>query len=362
MRGGTSRALVFHARDLPAGRDGWAPLFCGALGSPDPGERQLDGLGGGISSLSKVAIVGSPSVADADVDYTFAQVSVSGTNVSYRGNCGNISAAIGPFAVDEGLVPARDGEALVRIHNTNTGKMIHARFGVVGGKAQVSGDFSLQGVAGTGAPIFLDFIEPGGAATGRLLPTGSAQEVLDVPGVGAVAVSLVDAANPTVFVAAESLGLGGDEAPAAIGAAPGLLTRLDALRVAAAVAMGVAGDEREAREEVPNLPLVALLSTSQGIEADITVRMISAGQPHRATPLTAAMCVAVAARIPHTLVARIMGDGVGAGDPVRIAHPTGILPVEAVLSVRNGQPHAERATVIRTARRLMEGRVLVPVR
>ena len=172
VRGGTSRALVFHRRDLPSARAEWDPIFLAALGSPDPSGRQLDGLGGGISSLSKVAVVGPSTHPDADVDFTFGQVEVTRAFVDYAGNCGNISSAIGPFALDEGLVPAREPETLVRIHNTNTRKLIHARVPVSGGQAAVRGDFVLPGVPGTGARLALEFLDPGGAVTGRLLPTG----------------------------------------------------------------------------------------------------------------------------------------------------------------------------------------------
>ncbi|MCI0582491.1 MAG: PrpF family protein, partial [Chloroflexi bacterium] len=199
VRGGTSRALVFHRRDLPADRAAWDGIFLAALGSPDPGGRQLDGLGGGISSLSKVAVVAPPSRPDADVDYTFGQVEVTRAAVDYRGNCGNISSAIGPFAIAEGLVPAREPATVVRIHNTNTRKLIHARIPVEAGQAAVRGDFVLDGVPGSGARIALDFLDPGGAVTGRLLPTGHAQETLEVAGLGTIAASLVDATNPIVF-------------------------------------------------------------------------------------------------------------------------------------------------------------------
>ncbi|MEK6710500.1 MAG: PrpF domain-containing protein, partial [Nitrospinota bacterium] len=187
VRGGTSRALLFHDRDLPPSPARRDAVFLRALGSPDPNGRQLDGMGGGISSLSKVAVIGPPSRPDADVDYTFGQVSVERALVDYKGNCGNISSAVGPFAVDEGLAAApREGEAAVRIHNTNTRKIIHARFRVEGGRAAVEGDFALPGVAGTGARITLEFQDPGGAATGRLLPTGRAVDVLDIPGLGEI--------------------------------------------------------------------------------------------------------------------------------------------------------------------------------
>src|SRR5688572_27107743 len=201
MRGGTSRCLVFHARELPppgAARDA---VLLAALGSPDPFGRQLDGLGGGISSLSKACIIGPSTHADADVDYTFAQVEVSKPVVDYKGNCGNCSSAVGPFAIDEGLVRAREGETVVRVHNTNTKKIIVAHVPTAGGEAAVTGDFELAGVAGRGARIALDFLDPGGAGTGRLLPTGNARDVID--GLDA---SLVDATNPLVFVRAKDLG------------------------------------------------------------------------------------------------------------------------------------------------------------
>ena len=212
VRGGTSRALIFHHRDLPGDREAWNPIFLAALGSPDPNGRQLDGLGGGISSLSKVAVVGPATRADADVDYTFGQVEVTRAAVDYRGNCGNISSAIGPFAIDEALVAAREAATVVRIHNTNTRKLIHAHVPVDAGQAAVQGDFTLDGVPGTGARIALDFLDPGGAVTGQLLPTGRAQDTLEVPGLAAIAASLVDATNPMVFVRAKDLGLDGHRA------------------------------------------------------------------------------------------------------------------------------------------------------
>lgn len=368
MRGGTSRALVFQQHVLPAERAQWDPIFLAALGSPDPARRQLDGLGGGISSLSKIAVVGPPTRPDADVDYTFAQVSLDAPLVQYRGNCGNISAAIGPFAVDERLVTAHGDTALVRIHNTNTGKLIHAGFPLAGGRAAVDGDLVIDGVAGSAAPIRLAFRDPGGATTGRLLPTGRPCDTLQVDGLGSIDVSLVDAANPVVFVAASTLGLTGAEPPETLGASPHA-ERLEAIRIAAAVRMGLVQSAQEAATRLRNLPLVALVSPPQAAllakgrtldatEADITVRMISAGQPHRATPLTGAMCVAVAVRVPGSIPAALLRPGL-AGDDVRIGHAAGALRVAAKVS--NGpEPVAEEAVVYRTARRLMQGEILVP--
>jgi 2-methylaconitate cis-trans-isomerase PrpF len=356
MRGGTSRALFFHEADLPhAGPDRDA-LLLAALGSPDPYGRQLDGLGGGISSLSKACVIGPTTHPDADVDYTFAQVHVREPLVDYSGNCGNCSAAVGPFAIDERLVPAHEGETVVRIHNTNTKKLVVAHVPVAGGEAAVTGDFELPGVAGRGACIGLDFLDPGGAGTGRLLPTGRAQDE-----VAGVAASLVDATNPMVFVRARDLGLAGTETPGAIDADAALGARLEAIRAAAAEAMGIPGSAA-----VPKIALVAPAAAFTALDGtrhpagavDLVARVVSMGNCHRAFALTAAMCLAVAARIDGTLVAEAVG-GKASGD-VRLGHPSGMLPVAAVVAVRDGEPWAERVTVYRTARRLMEGFVRVP--
>jgi 2-methylaconitate isomerase len=374
MRGGTSRALFFHQRDLPAAlppRDCkvWDPIFTAALGSPDPNGRQLDGMGGGISSLSKIAVIGPSTRPDADVDYTFAQVGIADAVVGYRGNCGNISSAVGPFALDEGLVAASGDSATVRIHNTNTGKVIVARFPVENGKAAVQGDFVLQGVAGTGAEIRLAFTDPGGATTGKLLPTGCARDTLEIAAFGALEVSLVDAANPAVFLRAEAIGLSGTETPDALTNDKRAMALFEDIRAAAALKMGLIKTAEEARTKLRNLPLVGLLSspadttTASGAklaadDMDIIVRMISAGQPHKATPLTGAMCLAVAARVPGTLANAAARQR--KAESLRVAHPSGILPVAARVREENGGVVAEEAVVYRTARRLMEGRVLIP--
>src|SRR5215831_15937114 len=235
MRGGTSRCLVFHDKDLPVPGAERDRILLAALGSPDPYGRQLNGIGGGISSLSKACIIGPASYPGADVDYTFAQVEVSKPVVDYSGNCGNCSSSVGPFAIDEGLVPAADGETIVRIHNTNTKKVIVAHVPVANGEAAVEGDFELPGVAGRGARIALDFLDPGGAVTGRLLPTGHARDIVD-----GVEASLVDATNPLVFVRARDVGLTGTETPAAVDADRSVSERLEKIRTAAARLMGIA--------------------------------------------------------------------------------------------------------------------------
>ena len=364
MRGGTSNALVFHARDLPADREAWPALFCAAMGSPDPNGRQLDGMGGGISSLSKVCVIGPPTRPDADIDYTFFQIAVDRAEADISGNCGNMSSAMGPFAVDEGLVAAADGEAVVRIHNTNTARMILARFPVENGRAAVNGDFSLPGVAGTGAPVRLDFLEPGGASTGCLLPTSRPVDRLDVPGLGALDVSIVDAANLCCFVRAADIGLAGVEMPAMLEADAYALARLDAERRAAGEAAGL--------DPVPgSIPKVGTVAPPTGFETlsgerlgpadmDFSARMISVGRPHRAVPLTAALCLGVAARLEGTLVHEV--SGASPEEDVRIGHPSGIALVAAEVSGGGAGPHAERAVVYRTARRLMDGFVYAPRR
>jgi 2-methylaconitate cis-trans-isomerase PrpF len=367
MRGGTSKALMLHRADLPADQADWAPIFLAAMGSPDPNSRQLDGLGGGVSSLSKVCIIDKPSRPDADVDYTFAQVSVTSAIVDYSANCGNMSSAIGPFALDEGLVPAPNGrDAVVRIHNTNTGKIIVSRFPVEDGMAAIEGDLALDGVAGLGAPIRLDFLDPGGARTGRLLPTGNAVDTLGVDGIGPVAMSMVDAANPCVFVAAAILGLIGTELPDALDCQKDVLARLEAIRCHASVAMGLA-PSLSAASGILGVPKVAVVTaptnsptlsgrTLGAEDADILVRMVSVGQPHRAVPLTGALCLAAACRVPGSIPFALLGT-MGRKGPLRIGHPSGVVLVDAETDPEAKGVLVRYATVYRTARRLFTGEV-----
>jgi 2-methylaconitate cis-trans-isomerase PrpF len=368
MRGGTSRALFFHAADLPADPRERDRILLAALGSPDPYGRQLDGLGGGISSLSKAVIVGPPSRPDAEVDYTFAQVDVREPLVDYKGNCGNCTSAVGPFAIDEKLVPAAEPLTTIRLYNTNTKKLVVAHVPVAGEEAAVEGDFELQGVPGTGARIALDFLDPGGAVTGKLLPTGRPRDTLDVPGFGAIEASLVDATNPMVFVRAKDLGLLGTESPEAIDRDAALLGRLEAIRVAGAGLMKVPGS--------PAIPKVAFgapaasYRTLDGREiaardVDLVARVMSMGKCHRAFALTAAMCLAVAARLDGTVVYDSLSPSPSSSPPgdLRLGHPSGGLPIAALVERdSSGSPVARKVTVYRTARRLMEGFVRVPER
>ncbi|SDC45786.1 2-methylaconitate cis-trans isomerase PrpF family protein [Belnapia rosea] len=367
IRGGSSKGVFFHARDLPADRAEIDPILLSVLGSPDPYGRQLDGMGGGISSLSKAVIIGPPTHPEADVDYTFAQVAVDRPVVDWKGNCGNLSSAVGPFAVDEGLVRVADGEALVRIHQVNTRKIIHARFPVRDGKAEVRGDFAIAGVAGTGARIRLDFLAPGGTQTAGLLPTGRVADALEVPGFGSLRATLIDAGNPAAFIDARDVGLTGGEGPEAIEAQGEMMALLDRIRRVAGVAMGLAATPEGVGLAAPRIALVAGPLAARTLDGevldpsghDVTVRMLSMERPHRAVPMTGALGLAVACRvegsIPHGLAARG-----GRPEETRVAHPSGLLTVGAEVERRPEGWHAESAVMFRTQRRLMQGAVAIP--
>ncbi|HZB91483.1 MAG TPA: PrpF domain-containing protein [Stellaceae bacterium] len=370
MRGGTSKAVMFHARDLPE-RAAWDPLFLAAMGSPDLYGRQLDGMGGGISSLSKICVLAPSARGDADVDYTFAQVQIREPRVDYQGNCGNMSSAVGPFAVDEGLLRTAGDAATVRIFNTNTEKLIHASFPLEGGRARYDGDLVIPGVAGTGAPVKLDFLAPGGATTGKLLPTGRPLDRLEVPGLGVIEASMVDAANAAVFVRARDLGLSGVELPGELEARPDVLEHLAAIRIAASVAMGIAATQEAARaiRVVPFIGFIAPPAEARTLSGevlpaahyDLAARMISNGQPHRALPLTGSLCTAIAARIEGTLVAEALSPAAPASGSLRLGMPSGILTVAAeVTRTPAGAWHAQSGSFYRTCRRLFDGRIYLP--
>ena len=368
MRGGTSRAVMFHRKNLPE-RGEWDPIFLAAMGSPDPNGRQLNGMGGGISSLSKICVLAPSERDDADIDYTFAQVQIREAMVDYRSNCGNMSSAVGPFAVDEGLLRPNGDTAVVRIFNTNTKKIIRSTFPLVDGQAGTDGTMAIPGVAGTGAPVRLDFLTPGGATTGRLLPTGSPVDRLEVAGFGPMEASMVDAANACVFVRATDLGLTGRELPEELDANLAVLDLLQRVRRAASVAMGNAATEEEA-VNIRGVPIVGFVAppmdaptlSGDPIRADavdLTARFISNGQPHRALPLTASLCTAVAARIGGTLANQALRPGGSAS--IRIGMPSGILTVDAdVTQDQAGQWFAHSGAFYRTARRLFDGRIYVP--
>ena len=365
MRGGTSKGVFFRYDTLPGDREARDRIFVHALGSPDPYGRQLNGMGGGVSSVSKAVIAGPSSVDGADVDYTFAQVVIDKPEVDYSATCGNLSSAVGPFAVDSGLLKPEEGQQTVRVYNTNTKKIYHATFEVADGVFQPAGGFEIPGVGGTGSRIRLDYLDPGGATSGKLLPSGNAMDELDVPGVGRVEASLVDASNAVVFVAAERFGKTATESVSDLEADGKFMADLDAVRRTAAVAMGLADAPETASLGNPKIGIVApaaggttLAGTQIAPEdCDLSARIVSMGQVHRVLPLTGAMCLGVACRIPgsvpNQLVRKQSGD-------LRLANPSGVLPVNANVVTGDNGVAAESCTVYRTARPLMAGQVLIP--
>ena len=366
MRGGTSKGLFLLAADLPdepAARDA---LLLRAIGSPDPYGKQIDGLGGATSSTSKVVIVAPSARPDCDVDYLFGQVPVGGTAIDWSGNCGNLSAAVGPFAIERGLVACpRDGSATVRIWQANIGKRILAHVPVRGGAVCEEGDFLLDGVAFAAAPIRLEFLSPGG---GALFPAGGCLTRLDPAGQAPVEATLIDAAIPLVLVEATALGAACSASQAQLNRDTALLARCEALRIAGALAMGLAGSSAEAaaRGHTPKLALLAppqsyVAADGRRVDAaaqDLTVRVLSMGAVHQAIPGTAAIGLAAATSIPGTLAARqLQGATTGL---LRIGHPSGRVEVGVRTRHHEGEWRLDSATMTRSARLLMDGWVSVP--
>ncbi len=369
MRGGSSKGVFFHARDLPPAGPARDALLLRVIGSPDPYGKQIDGLGGATSSTSKVVVIAPSCRPDCDVDYLFGASAIEVPVIDWSGNCGNLSAAVGPFAISEGLVQAsRDGLARVRIWQANLGKRILAHVPMANGEVQEEGDFRFDGVAFPAAEVVLDFLDPAGS-DGSVLPTGRAVDELDVPGLGRLPVTLLNAGNPTVFVRAETLGLSGTETQAQVNGDGPLLARLEALRAAGAVAMGLAATAAQATAERPHTPKLCLIAPPQTYrvaggkqvqaeELDVIARMISMGKLHHAIPGTGAVAVAVAAALPGTLVHTLSGDL--DGRQVRIGHTAGTVAVGARAREVGGVWQVEKASMSRSARRLMEGWVRVP--
>jgi 2-methylaconitate cis-trans-isomerase PrpF len=370
MRGGTSKGVFFHANHLPADAGIRDQAILAAFGSPDPNRRQIDGLGGGVSTTSKTAIISRSTDPAYDVVYNFGQVSIDRPIVDYKGNCGNISSAVGPFAVDEGLVPAVSPVTTVRIHQKNTDKLIIAEVPVKDGRYNEEGDYAISGVPGTGGKITLRFADPGWAVTGRLLPTGHPIDTLDVSGAGSVEVTIIDAANPVVLVAADQLGLSGTEIEQ-IDSSQEIKDKLEAIRCAAAVVIGLAKTPEEATRSSQAVPKIACVSVPQAYTAlggrqvqaeaiDLTVRIMSMGTLHRSIAISGAIATAGASMIEGTVACNLKSKtGVGK-TIINLGHPGGIVDVGAKIEMRAGEPHYVEAEVGRTARRLMEGYVLVP--
>lgn len=368
IRGGTSKGIFLMENDLPRDHITRDRVILSIFGSPDA--RQINGLGGADSLTSKLAIIGRSDRTDADVDYTFGQVSITSPIVDYKGNCGNISSAVGSFAVDEGLVKAVEPVTAVRIFNTNTKKIIVAEVPVRDGKAVVGGDCAIDGVPGTGARIILSFLDSGGAVTGRILPTGRPKDQIFLSDGTGLTVSLVDAANPVVFFKAADLGLTGIELPDDINSDPAMLARIEEIRSIAAEMIGLA-DRKEATSRSTAVPKVAFVSpparfkTSTGrvvgeSEIDLVARTMSMQKMHKAYAITGGICTSAAAKLEGTVVSEVLGRSSREGKIIRLGHPSGVLEFEIEISKRDGGSRLDKAAVTRTARRIMDGFVYVP--
>lgn len=379
MRGGTSKGVFFSLTDLPADAQVPGPvrdaLLLRVIGSPDPYGKQIDGMGGATSSTSKTVILARSSRADHDVDYLFGQVAIDKAFVDWSGNCGNLSAAVGAFAISKGLVdPARvpqDGICTVRIWQANIGKTIIAHVPITAGEVQETGDFELDGVTFPAAEVQLEFVDPAAdeeGAGGSMFPTGNLVDDLNVPGVGTLRATLINAGIPTIFVNADAVGYTGTELQEAINGDVKALAMFETIRAHGAVRMGLIGNIAEAvgRQHTPKIAFVAppadyRSSSGKQVAAadiDLLVRALSMGKLHHAMMGTAAVAIGTAAAIPGTLVN--IAAGGEARKAVRFGHPSGTLRVGAEAKLQGGEWTVTKAIMSRSARVLMEGWVRVP--
>lgn len=370
MRGGTSKALFFHENHIPSDPEKMTGVILSAFGSPDPDKRQIDGLGGGASTSSKVAIIGPSDNPEYDVTYNFGQVAIDRPLVDFQGNCGNISSAVGPFAIDEGLVKAVEPITRIRIHQKNTNKLIIAEVPVKEGRFDESGDYSISGVPGTHSRITLRFAAPGGSLTGKLFPTGNPTDHLEIPGFGEIAITIIDAANPVVLVGAESIGLRGTEIEE-IDSDDSVKRTLETIRSKAAVMIGIAATEKEASLKSQAVPKMGIVAKTQPYtttgdkkigkdDIDLVARIMSMGTLHRSFAVSGGIATAGAAMFHGTVVHDLVSDESRSREFLRIGHPSGIIDIGAITETDGTTFHYKEAAVFRTARRLMEGYVFTP--
>jgi hypothetical protein len=370
MRGGTSKGLFCHERDLPSEPAERDRILLAAIGSPDPYGGQIDGMGCATSSTSKAVVIGPPPDASHDLSYLFGHVDIRRPLIDWSGSCGNLSAAVGLFALEQGLVGPTDPTTPVRVWQANLGRPMVVRVPTRGGKAETKGDFQVAGVLRPGPRIDVDLLDPGGGPHGEALPTGNPTDRLEVPGLGELEVSLVNAGNPTVFVRARDLGLTGTELADRVEADVGLMERLEAIRCLSALAMGLEQDPERVHRERPGTPKIAFVAPARDAptrdgkivsagDADLVARILSMGRLHHAFTGTGSIAAAVAAAIPGTLVRGCLRAPLSPHRLLRLSHPAGVLEVGAEVIERNRQWIPLRATLPRTARTLMQGRVFL---
>ncbi len=379
MRGGTSKGVFFSLKDLPEAAQIPGPardaLLLRVIGSPDPYDKQIDGMGGATSSTSKTVILSKSIKADHDVDYLFGQVSIDKPFVDWSGNCGNLSAAVGSFAISNGLVDAsripHNGVAVVRVWQANIGKTIIAHVPITNGEVQETGDFELDGVTFPAAEVQVEFMDPAAeeeGGGGSMFPTGNLIDELEVPGVGTFKATMINAGIPTIFVNAEDIGYTGTELQSAINSDPKALQMFETIRAYGALRMGLISnlDEAAKRQHTPKVAFVAkpadyLASSGKAVgvgDVDLLVRALSMGKLHHAMMGTAAVAIGTAAAISGTLV-NLAAGGVER-NAVRFGHPSGTLRVGAEASLENGEWIVRKAIMSRSARVLMEGYVRIP--
>lgn len=368
MRGGTSKGCMFHKEDLPENRAEWDSIFLQAMGNPDP--KQIDGLGGTVSSNNKIVIVWKSEEPGIDVEYLVGQVIVGKSQVDFKSNCGNMTAAVGPFAVEEGMVSVTEPITTVHMLNRNTDKYIDVTVPCENGTFAENGDCAIAGVDGTAPELKVNFLNPAGAKTGKLLPTGNVLDVLDIPGHGPIECSILDVSNPMVLVRARDIGMTGTELPAEVDANKEVSALLEKIRGAAAVRMGFAADLEDATANSPAVPKVGFFTapvtytdiakkTVSAGEMDLCARVISVFKCHKACPLTSASAISVAAFLPGSIIYQELGAPEAGRQTVRIGHPSGVMTMYPDIRRENGGYVLPGVAVQRTARRIMDGTLYI---
>lgn len=366
-RGGTSKGVFFQKKDLPTENEKELnELFLKVIGSPDPNGRQLNGMGGGVSSVSKCVIISPSEREDADVDYNFIQIAIDQPIAEWNNNCGNLSGAVGPYAIQEGIIKPKEGENKIRIYQVNTDKIIHASFDVKDGKPLIEGEYSIAGVYGGGSQVRLDYLEPGGSGTGKLLPTGNVMDEIEIDNFGKIKVSIIDAATPLIYLLAEDVGLKGTETPDELDANIEKMNLIQKIRRKCAYLIGLSKSENEAPMNTPRIGIVTTpknyvsldKSEINANDQDITTRMFSMGKTHKAIMGTAGVNIGVAAAIEGTIPFKIKRKDTNPLE-LRAGNPSGVMTAGAIIEKNNGKPFAKSAIFYRTFRPLMRGEVLV---
>lgn len=372
MRGGTSKGCLFKKEDLPENRAEWDDIFLQVMGSPDP--KQIDGMGGTVSSNNKIVIIWKSDEQDVDIEYLVGQVIVGKRQVDYKSNCGNMTAAVPAFAVEEGMVQIKEPVTTVRMLNKNTDKYINVDVPIdpITHTFAQDGECEIAGVDGTAAELKVDFLNPAGSKTGKLLPTGNVIDILDIPGFGKIESTIIDVSNPIVLVRAEDIKMKGTELPEEINSNKEVSELLEKIRGTACVMMGFAKNLQDATDNQPGVPKVVFVTKPEGYtdiegkevkadKMDICARVISVFKCHKAIPLTAASSVSTAAFLEGTIVNKIAAVGDGQ-TTVRIGHPSGIMTMVPTV-IKEGSNPAEYkipgVAVQRTARRIMDGYVYI---